>query len=127
MDKYELKELKILLQVLIDREAASTTDKEVYYKVLEEIGENEPYEHIAKVMEEKGWLKRLDKEMYLCHNSEGVRCYSSEPYYILTDKGIKGLGKKIKRYNRHAINWDRAISIVSLLKEGLVVVVRWFT
>lgn len=115
MDKYELKELKVLLQVMKDRKKISATDEELYYKVAEELGENESYEHIAQVMIDKGLLKRLDKEMYLCYNEEGKRCYSLDPYYILTDKGLKALKRKINQYKRPNIRWDIIVSVLGIV------------
>lgn len=127
MDKYELKELKVLLQVMIERKKISTTDKELYYKVVEELGENESYEHIAQVMIDKGWLKRLDKDGYLGVDVNGRKRYEVNPYYILTNDGIEELRKKKKRYNQPTIHWDRVISAASFLKELLSSVIRWFT
>lgn len=127
MDKYELKELKVLLQVMMDRGKISATEKELYFKVVEELGENESYEHIAQVMVDKGLLKRLDKDGYLGVDVNGRKRYEVNHYYILTNDGIEELEKKKKRYNRPAIHWDRVISIASFLKELLSSVIRWFT
>lgn len=127
MNKYELKELKVLLEVGILRGENSSSYKELYNKVIEEIGENIEYPHIAKVMIERGWMKQLDKDGYLGVDANGRKRYETNPYYILTNKGLKELENKKKRYNRYPINWDRIVSVVSLLKEGLMVVIRWFT
>lgn len=117
MDKYELKELKVLLQVMKDRRKISATDKELYYKVVEELDENESYEHIARVMIDKGFLKKLDKEMYLCHNEEGKRCYSLESYYVLTDKGLKALKRKtfFFYFYKYKWIWGTLVGIATLL------------
>lgn len=117
MDKYELKELKVLLQVMKDRKKISATDEELYYKVTEELGENESYEHIAQVMIDKGLLIRLDKEMYLCYNEEGKRCYSLDPYYILTDKGLKALKRRtfLFYFYKYKWIWGILVGIVTLL------------
>ncbi len=117
MDKYELKELKVLLQVMKDRRKISATDKELYYKVVEELDENESYEHIARVMIDKGFLKRLDKEMYLCHNEEGKRYYSLESYYVLTDKGLKALKRKtfFFYFYKYKWIWGTLVGIATLL------------
>lgn len=115
MERYELKELKVLLQVMIDRKKISTADKDLYYKVVEDLGENKFYEHIAQVMIDKGWLKRLDKDMYLCHNEEGKRCYSFDPYYMLTDKGLKEFRRKVRRYNRPKVRWEIVVSLLGIV------------
>lgn len=127
MDRYELKELKVLLQVMKDRQKITTADKELYYKVVEELSENEPYEHIAHVMIDKGWLKRLDNNGYLGVDVNGRKRYEVNPYYILTNDGIEELRKKKKRHNRPTIHWDRVISAASFIKELLLSVVKWFT
>ena len=85
MDKYELKELKVLLEVGILRGENSSSYKELYNKVIEEIGENVEYPHIAKVMIERGWMKRLDKNQFLEIDSQGRKRYEVKPYYILTN------------------------------------------
>ena len=96
MEAYELKELKVLLQVMKERERHSFKDLELYNKVIEELGENKNYEHIAQVMVDKGWLKRLDNDMFLEIDSEGRRRYEVKPYYILTNSLTT---YKIQRFN----------------------------
>lgn len=114
MDKYELKELKVLLEVGILRGENSSSYKELYNKVIEEIGENVEYPHIAKVMIERGWMKRLDKNQFLEIDSQGRKRYEVKPYYILTNIGLKELKRKVKRYKRPNIRWDIIVSILGI-------------
>lgn len=115
MDKYELKELKVLLEVGILRGESSSSYKELYNKVIEEIGENIEYPHIAKVMIERGWMKRLDKDRFLEIDSQGRKRYEVKPYYILTNRGLKELKRKVKRYKRPNIRWDIIVSILGIV------------
>lgn len=115
MDKYELKELKVLLEVGILRGDNSSSYKELYNKVIEEIGENIEYPNIAKVMIERGWMKRLDKNQFLGIDSQGRKRYEVKPYYILTNRGLKELKKKVKRYKRPNVRWDIIVSILGIV------------
>lgn len=115
MDKYELKELKVLLEVGILRGENSSSYKELYNKVIEEIGENIEYPHIAKVMIERGWMKQLDKDRFLEIDSQGRKRYEVKPYYILTNRGLKELKRKVKRYKRPNIRWDIIVSILGIV------------
>lgn len=115
MDKYELKELKVLLEVGILRGEDSSSYKELYNKVIEEIGENIEYPHIAKVMIERGWMKQLDKDQFFGIDSQGRKRYEVKPYYILTNRGLKELKRKVKRYKRPNIRWDIIVSILGIV------------
>ena len=115
MDKYELKELKVLLEVGILRGEDSSSYKELYNKVIEEIGENIEYPHIAKVMIERGWMKQLDNDQFFGIDSQGRKRYEVKPYYILTNRGLKELKKKVKRYKRPNIRWDIIVSILGIV------------
>ena len=115
MDKYELKELKVLLEIGILRGENSSSYKELYNKVIEEIGENIEYPHIAKVMIERGWMKQLDKDRFLEIDSQGRKRYEVKPYYILTNRGLKELKRKVKRYKRPNIRWDIIVSILGIV------------
>lgn len=115
MDKYELKELKILLEVGILRGENSSSYKELYNKVIEEIGENIEYPHIAKMMIERGWMKQLDNDQFLGIDSQRRKRYEVKPYYILTNRGLKELKKKVKRYKRPNIRWDIIVSILGIV------------
>lgn len=115
MDKYELKELKVLLEVGILRGENSSSYKELYNKVIEDIGENIEYPHIAKVMIERGWMKQLDKDRFLEIDSQGRKRYEVKPYYILTNRGLKELKRKVKRYKRPNIRWDIIVSILGIV------------
>lgn len=115
MDKYELKELKVLLEVGILRGENSSSYKELYNKVIEEIGENIEYPNIAKVMIERGWMKQLDKNQFLGIDSQGRKRYEVKPYYILTNRGLKELKKKVKRYKRLNVRWDIIVSILGIV------------
>lgn len=115
MDKYELKELKVLLEVGILRGENSSSYKELYNKVIEEIGEDKDYPHIEKVMIERGWMKRLDDNLYLETDSLGYKHYSHEPYYILTTKGISELKKRVRNFNKPKIDWNIVISALGII------------
>lgn len=115
MNKYELKELKVLLEVGILRGENSSSYKELYNKVIEEIGENIEYPNIAKVMIERGWMKQLDKNQFLGIDSQGRKRYEVKPYYILTNRGLKELKKKVKRYKRLNVRWDIIVSILGIV------------
>lgn len=115
MDKYELKELKVLLEVGILRGENSSSYKELYNKVIEEIGENIEYPHIAKVMIERGSMKQLDDDQFLGIDSQGRKRYEVKPYYILTNRGLKELKRKVKRYKRPNIRWDIIVSILGIV------------
>lgn len=115
MDKYELKELKVLLQVMKDRGRDSFKDLELYNKIIEELGENNDYEHIALAMIDKGWLKRLDKDMFLYTDSVGVKHYEYNPYYILTDRGLKELKRKKRKFNRPNVDWNIVVSVIGII------------
>lgn len=115
MDKYELKELKVLLEVGILRGDNSSSYKELYNKVIEEIGESVEYPHIEKMMIERGWMKQLDKNQFLGIDSQGRKRYEVKPYYILTNRGLKELKKKVKRYKRPNVRWDIIVSILGIV------------
>ena len=115
MDKYELKELKVLLKIGILRGENSSSYKDIYNKVIEEIGENKEYPYIEKVMIEKGWMKRLDNNLYLDTDSFGCKHYSYEPYYILTTKGISELKKRVKEFKKTKIDWNIVVSVLGII------------
>lgn len=115
MDKYEEKELIAFLKVKIDLDMASNEDKELYQKIISEHESPIAIDKVMFLMAEKGWLYRKDVKGYLGLDENGHKLYCSQPYYILTDKGLREFKKKIKKYKRPKIRWDVVISALSIL------------
>lgn len=117
MDNYELKELKVLLDIKIKMNKASSSEKELYYTVIEKLGADNVYSHVEASLLDKGLIERKDKDLVLGVYPDGVKRVTYEPYYILTDKGLKALKRKafLFYFYKYKWIWGTLVGIVTLL------------
>lgn len=72
MNNYELKELKVLLDVKMKTGKSSSSERELFYKIIEEIGRDSVYNHLEATLLDKGLIERKDKGLILGKYPNGV-------------------------------------------------------